>query len=100
MDEFPRDMNEALMLDGNAAAGVLQEVFGAEMTANPARCAHCGQLSMLGALLAFGGAMGAVLRCPYCGGVVMRLLDRPEALWLDLQGATHLRLMRNNEKAR
>ena len=42
------------MLDGNAAAGLLQEVFGTEMTANPVRCAHCDQVSMIGELMAFG----------------------------------------------
>lgn len=81
------------MLDGNAAAGALHEAFGDEMTANPARCAHCGRQSMLGGLLAFGGAMGTVLRCPHCHSVVMRVMERPEATWLDLQGASYLRLL-------
>ena len=31
---------QALMLDGNAAAGVLFDVFNAEMTASPTECAR------------------------------------------------------------
>lgn len=85
---------DELMLDGNGAAGLLQEVFGAEMTANLARCAHCGELNMLGALLLFGGAMGSVLRCPWCEGMMMRIVARPDAFWLDMQGTSYLRLAR------
>jgi hypothetical protein len=87
-------MGMELMLDGNAAAGTLQEVFGAEMTANPARCAHCGRVSMIGAMLAFGQQMGTVLRCPHCLEMVMRVMAGPDAVWLDLRGASHLRLLR------
>jgi hypothetical protein len=82
------------MLDGNAVAGLLEEVFGAEMTLNRAKCAHCGEVNMLGALLLFGGAMGSVLRCPGCEGMMMRLVARREALWLDMQGTSYLRLER------
>lgn len=81
-----------LMLDGNAVAGLLQELFGAEMTANSAQCAHCGKVSMLGAMLLFGGAMGNVLRCPWCEEVTMRILARNGNFWLDMQGISYLRL--------
>lgn len=88
------DPSRELMLDGNAVAGLLQELFGTEMTANWARCDHCGEVSMLGALLLFGGAMGSVLRCPSCEGMMMRILARPNSLWLDMQGTSYLRLER------
>ena len=39
------DLNRALMLDGNAVAGLLREVFALEMTASPTKCAHCGAVS-------------------------------------------------------
>ncbi len=94
MQDAQYDPSRELVLDGNAVAGQLQEVLGAEMTSNPARCAHCGRVSMLGALLLFGGAMGNVLRCPWCQGMMMRIVARREALWLDMQGISHLRLER------
>ena len=83
------------MLDGNAAAGLLQEVFGTEMTANPVRCAHCDQVSMIGELMAFGREVGTVLRCPHCSGLVLRAMEAPDALWLDLRGAASVRIMRD-----
>ena len=43
MEYLQTDVNQELMLDANAVAGVLQEIFGVEMTAAPAECAHCGQ---------------------------------------------------------
>ncbi len=94
MEDSQYDPSHALMLDGNAVAGLLQEVFGAEMTANRAQCAHCGDVNMLGALLVFGGAMGRVLRCPECEDVMMRIVARDGALWLDMQGISCLRLER------
>jgi hypothetical protein len=94
MQDSQYDPSHALMMDGNAVAGLLQEVFGAEMTANRAQCAHCGDVNMLGALLLFGGAMGSVLRCPGCEDVMMRLAVRRDSLWLDMQGISYLRLER------
>ena len=35
-------------LDGNAAAGVLQEIFGIEMTTVAATCATCGAVAPIG----------------------------------------------------
>ena len=94
MDDQAPDVNRALMLDGNAVAGLLQEIFGLEMTANPAECAHCGNVSAVGGLLAFTQAPGAVLRCPACEEIVVRIVATPEAIFLDARGAAYLRLAR------
>ena len=94
MEQLPEDINTALMLDGNAAGGLLNEIFSMEMTASPAQCAHCGNVGELGSLLAFMHGEGAVLRCPVCKNVVMRIVQTPHAIYLDLQGATYLRLER------
>jgi hypothetical protein len=40
--EGPTDTIFDNMLDGNTAAGVLQELFGVEMTATPTECDNCG----------------------------------------------------------
>jgi uncharacterized Zn finger protein len=61
-----------LWLDGNALAGLLHEVFGADVTEAMRRCQSCGTHSMLGAHRAYRGA-GAVLRCPACSDVGMRI---------------------------
>jgi len=94
MDDNQTDLNHQLMLDGNAAAGILQELFGREMTATPTECANCGNESQVGALLAFTQAPGVILRCPACEGVVMRIVETPNAIYFDARGAVCLRLER------
>ena len=94
MDEAQADMIHEMMLDGNAAAGVLQEIFALEMTASPTECANCGNVGEIGTLLAFTQAPGAVLRCPVCEHVMLRIVETPDAIYLDARGATYLRLAR------
>jgi hypothetical protein len=38
--------------------------------------------------------MGVVLRCPYCGAIVLRVAVTPRAIYLDARGAVYLRLER------
>ena len=60
---------DALMLDGNAAAGLLQEVFADEMTTAVGTCDNCGASEAVGAVHLYRGA-GIVLRCPQQPGAV------------------------------
>ena len=95
MDDSQSDINRELMLDGNAVAGMLQEIFGLEMTASPTECAHCGTANDIGALWAFTQAPGVVLRCPACENVILRIVETPGAIYLDARGAVYLRLVRS-----
>ncbi len=88
------DFNRSLMLDGNALAGMLQEVFAMEMTASPMQCSHCGYEGQVGSLLAFICSPGLVLRCPGCESVILRIVTTPRAIYLDARGAAYLRLVR------
>jgi len=94
MDQAETDMNRELMLDGNAVAGLLEEIFALEMTASPTECANCGNVGEIGTLLAFTQAPGAVLRCSVCENVMLRIVETPEAIFLDARGAVYLRLER------
>jgi hypothetical protein len=94
VEEQATDVTHALMLDGNAVAGVLQEIFGLEMTTNVGECANCGNVSELGGLMAYTQAPGAVLRCPACEAVVLTIVQTPEAIYLDARGAAYLKLKR------
>ncbi len=94
MPEATSDINHELMLDANSAAGILQEIFGVDMTAAPAECASCGNEGKVGTLLAFGQGPGIVLRCSACENVVLRIVQTPEATYLDARGAVYLRLAR------
>jgi hypothetical protein len=60
-------------LDGNAIAGPLFEVFGAEMTAVSGTCRFCGASSHVAQLRVYLRAPGAVGRCPVCMSVVLVL---------------------------
>jgi hypothetical protein len=88
------DITGELMLDGNAAAGVLQEIFALEMTSSPTECANCGREGELGSLMAFTQSPGIVLRCPACEQVLIRIVRTPDATYLDARGAVYLRLQR------
>jgi Family of unknown function (DUF6510) len=79
---------EALRLDGNAAAGILSEVFVPDLTTARATCANCGAIRALGALLAYAHGMGTVIRCPACDAVVLRVARTRTHLWLDPTGAS------------
>ena len=48
---------DATMLDGNAVAGLLQEVFAVEMTTAVTTCAGCGASEPIGAMHVFRGAV-------------------------------------------
>jgi hypothetical protein len=84
---------DPLTLDANAAAGMLTEVFGTEMTVAASRCTHCGNLAQIGTLRAYTHAPGVVLRCSVCTQVVMRIMRRPDGSFLvDARGAAYIRM--------
>lgn len=86
------DMADELMLDGNAVAGELAAVFGADMTANDAECASCGQVHAVGAMLAFTLGPGIVLRCPSCESVMVKIARTPRGIYIDARGAVYMRM--------
>ena len=92
--EDTTDINRELMLDANATAGLLHEIFGVEMTATPTECAGCGNEGEIGELLAFVQGPGIVLRCSACENVVLRIVQTPDAIYFDARGAVYLRMVR------
>ena len=81
-----------LRLDGNAAAGLLAEVFRTEMTTAEVTCAGCGTVAAVAELMRYGHEMGAILRCAGCDTAVIRVARTRFGHWLDLRGARVLRL--------
>ena len=84
MGETPRH------LDGSAAAGVLTEIFRADVTASEAQCAGCDRIFVMAQAHAFMAGPGVVLRCPGCGCVLVRIARTPGRTWLDMTGLRHL----------
>ena len=77
-------------LDGNAIAGLLQEVFGAEMTTARGVCGHCGAQWVVAELVVYLQAPGTVARCCGCRGVVMVVVEAHGVKCVDLMGIAML----------
>lgn len=77
-----------LRLDGNACAGLLREVFAAEMTSALGACAVCGAVGEIGGqhLYAYPGGPGAVLRCRDCENVLLVLVHTGQRYRLGFPG--------------
>jgi recombinational DNA repair protein (RecF pathway) len=82
---------DRLMLDGNAVAGLLQEVFAADMTRAIGSCAVCGARDPVGAVHVYRGA-GIVLRCPHCDNALAAIVRDERRVWITLQGIRALEL--------
>lgn len=81
---------DAMRVDGNAAAGMLSELFTPDLTSARARCAGCNATQAIGALLVYAHGMGMVARCPSCEGVIMRVVKTPTHIWFEATGATSI----------
>ena len=81
-------------LDANAVAGMLEALFGADMTAADSRCAACGRQGEVGTLLAYTLAPGIVLRCPACSAVMLRMVETPRGTLVEAKGLAYLRISR------
>jgi hypothetical protein len=79
-------------LDGNAIAGVLFEVFGAEMTTSTAVCGNCGARAPAAELAVYLRAPGTVARCRTCMSVLMVLVTIHERTCVDLRGLDTLEI--------
>ncbi len=77
-------------VDGNAAGGLLREVFALDVTTAAIVCAGCGAEAEVGSVRVYGGPMGAVFRCDGCNEVMIRLVRTPQGYWLEMQGTQRL----------
>jgi hypothetical protein len=77
-------------LDGNAIAGLLVDVFGAEMTTATGVCASCGARSIVAELTVYQRAPGTVVRCRTCESVLMVFVGREEIVCVHLGGLANL----------
>jgi Family of unknown function (DUF6510) len=80
-----------LVLDGNAAAGILHAVYGVEMTLALGTCDSCGTAGPVGTVRLYRSA-GLVLRCPHCDAVLMKIVTAGERVWIDSRGLRTMEL--------
>jgi len=79
-------------LDGNAAGGILQEIFPFEMTLAQATCTGCGATNAIGAQAVYMHGMGTVVRCPSCDTMLIRVAHTKGRYWLDMRGVRVLQI--------
>jgi hypothetical protein len=77
-------------VDGNAVAGLLQELFAVETTEARGRCDACGAIAELGAALAYAHplAPGSVVRCGSCEAVLAVIVSGRGRTRLGFRGLT------------
>jgi hypothetical protein len=73
-------------LDGNAIAGRLVAVFGAELTTATGACASCGRRSLVRESAVYLRGPGTVVRCRHCAAVVTVIVEAHGVSCVDLQG--------------
>jgi hypothetical protein len=84
---------DELKLDGNAAAGTLEQIFRFEITTAVGTCANCGATAEFGSTSVYAPAIGIVVRCPACEAVLLRLAGTGEGrYWLEMTGVRCLEL--------
>ena len=81
-------------LDANAVAGMLETLFGADLTVADSKCAACGREGEVGTLLAYTMAPGVVLRCPACSAVMLRMVETPRGTLVEAKGLAFVRMKR------
>ena len=85
---------DARWLDGNALGGLLQELFGTEMTAAPHTCQSCGTERPVAAHRVYLGA-GTVLRCSVCDQIALVAAALPDRYVVHLTGTWRMEMPRS-----
>jgi hypothetical protein len=88
-----------LRLDGNAAAGILREVFVYDLSGARGQCASCGAIAEIGGQHLYMQPLspGAVLRCRSCENVLMVFVHNRGRYRLGLQGLKWLEIQETAE---
>ncbi|HEY0259619.1 MAG TPA: DUF6510 family protein [Lacisediminihabitans sp.] len=81
-------------VDGNVLAGPLSELFRFDPTTASARCASCGDVSVLARAMVYVEDHGLIVRCCTCDDVLMIVVQEPEGSSIDLTGMSWLRVRR------
>jgi len=80
------------LVDGNALAGPLSDLFAIDVTTASVTCAGCGSRQPVAVLEVYTGGPALIGRCRTCQAVMLRVgRVGPDAL-LDLRGTVVLRV--------
>lgn len=82
-------------LDGNALAGTVADILGVEITTAIGRCGSCHHRFVFARAHAFITAIGAVLRCERCQGVLAVIVRTPREVLVNLSGLARVTMARS-----
>lgn len=85
-------MTEPTHVDGNAVAGAFADILGFDVTTAMLTCGGCGSVAAFAETHVYERAPGIVARCPSCDHILVRLVQTPADVWLDLHGAQSWRI--------
>jgi NAD-dependent SIR2 family protein deacetylase len=85
-------MDDKLRLDGNAAGGLLGEIFPLEMTTAQVTCASCHAVWRVGQAMVYAHEIGTIVRCATCDNAMIRVARDPDRYWLDMRGVEYLQI--------
>jgi uncharacterized protein DUF6510 len=77
-------------LDGNAMGGLLQDVFGQDMTAAVGTCLRCGAVRPVAEFVVYLRSPGTVARCRDCYAILIVITQRQRLNCVDLTGLATL----------
>ena len=80
------------LVDGNALAGPLSDLFAVDLTAASVTCASCRKRQPLTALEVYAGGPALIARCRTCKAVMLRVGRVRSDVLLDLRGTVVLRV--------
>src|SRR5262245_19867859 len=91
-----------LRLDGNAAAGIIREVFAYDLSGASGECAACGMSAQIGGqhLYMHPLSPGAVLRCRSCESILMVFVHAGGRYRFGLQGLKWIQIPDRPEPTR
>ena len=77
-------------LDGNAIGGLLEGIFGTDMTTAVGTCASCGASGPVAETVVYLCAPGTVARCRVCTAVLLVVVSGHQSNCVDLRGMAAL----------
>jgi hypothetical protein len=88
-----------LRLDGNAAAGMLRQLFADELTTARGACATCGGIAPIGSQHLYMQTLspGGVLRCRVCEEVLMVVVHAEGRYRLGMRGLKWIEIVDASE---
>ena len=73
-----RSDNARVVLDGNAAAGILSEIFVGDVTTVVGKCGGCGAIAALAEAVVELDEVAAIVRCRGCTHTLVTVLRGPD----------------------